>query len=237
MTDQISLINSSKSAQEAFGRFVEIMHSYGYDKVAYGFATDSPSLGLQKMHGHLNNFPGDWMKHYAQNQLAKIDPVPAHLLRSARPAFWSEFDADENLPEASRQLMRDAADAGLKNGVIVPLYGVGGEIAGMSLSRSVADDESYETLAAVNLLSVYFHETYKSFIKKMDLVELTVHEREVLSWAAEGKTDFEIASIISKSPATVRYHWNNIFTKLNAYGRVYAVSKAVQMRLVSPATF
>ena len=66
---------------------------------------------------------------------------------------------------------------------------------------------------------------------------LSPREYEVINWAAEGKTDSEIAAITNISTATVRYHWKNIFMKLNVFSRVSAVSKAVQLQLVKPQYF
>jgi DNA-binding CsgD family transcriptional regulator len=66
-------------------------------------------------------------------------------------------------------------------------------------------------------------------------VELTVREREVLCWAAEGKTDDEMSAILNISTSTIRFHWKKIFKKLEAYGRMYAVTKAVRLQLITPA--
>jgi DNA-binding CsgD family transcriptional regulator len=212
---------------------VRVMYHYGYDKVSYGCATDCPSLGLKKRHGHISSFPADWLAHYAKNNLSEIDPVHVHALKVRSPAFWSK--CEENVPDASVELMRNAADVGLRSGIIIPICDMGNEISIVSTaSDAPASEETYETLAAVNLLSSYFYQGYKSFIKKPDAVELNAREYEILNWAAEGKTDSEIASIINLSTPTVRYHWNNIFKKLGVNSRVFAVSKAVQLQLITP---
>jgi DNA-binding CsgD family transcriptional regulator len=231
--DYISLLDTAKSTQEIFDRFSQVMHNYGYDKVSYGCATDCPSLGLQKRHGHISNFDAGWLKHYAENSLSEIDPVHVHALKKRTPAYWSK--CEQNAPTNAIQLMRNAADVGLKSGVIIPLSEGLREVSMVSLARNEKpEEETYETLAAVNLLSGYFYQGYKSFLKKPVPVELSSREYEVLNWAAGGKTDAEIAVIVNISAPTVRYHWNNIFKKLDAYNRVYAVSKAVQMNLVTP---
>ena len=231
--DHIDTISSAKSADHLFGQFVQIMSDYGYDKVSYGCATDCPSLGLQKYHGHISSFPTDWLAHYAQNNLSEVDPVHIHALKVRTPAFWSK--CEENASETSMQLMRNAADVGLKSGIIIPVCDIGNEVSIISTSSDKpAESETYEKLAAVNLLGSYFYQGYKSLIKKPEAVELTSREYEILSWTAEGKTDSEISDIINISAPTVRYHWNNIFKKLNVNSRVFAVSKALQTRLITP---
>ncbi|MCK6418809.1 MAG: LuxR family transcriptional regulator [Alphaproteobacteria bacterium] len=233
--NHISTINAAGSPQDLFSRFVTVMYGYGYDKVSYGCATDCPSLGLKKRHGHISSFSEEWLKHYATNNLSEVDPVHIHLLEKQTPTFWSS--CINGAAPSSIQLMRDAADVGLKSGISVPIFDRAGEISMVSVARNEPDhEERYEILAAVNLLSLYFYQSYKSFIKSPDPVKLSPREYGILSWASEGKTDSEIATLTNISVATVRYYWKRIFEKLGVYSRVYAVARAVQLRLINPQT-
>lgn len=58
---------------------------------------------------------------------------------------------------------------------------------------------------------------------------LSKREVECLRWAALGKTDVEIAMILSRSCATVRFHIHNAATKLEAVNRSQTVFKATQL--------
>ena len=71
-------------------------------------------------------------------------------------------------------------------------------------------------------------------IKSPSKIELTEREKEILLWAVESKTDEEIAMILNISFNTVRFHWKKIFNKLNSYGRVYALTKAIRLGLINP---
>ena len=53
-------------------------------------------------------------------------------------------------------------------------------------------------------------------------------------WAAEGKSDAVIAEIIGISHATIRFHMNNIFRKLQANERTLATVKAIRQGLILP---
>jgi DNA-binding CsgD family transcriptional regulator len=66
-------------------------------------------------------------------------------------------------------------------------------------------------------------------------VHLTSREKEILSWAAEGKSDSVIADIIGVSHSTIRFHMNNIFRKLNANERTLATVKAIRQGLILPS--
>ena len=54
---------------------------------------------------------------------------------------------------------------------------------------------------------------------------LTKREQEVLSWVALGKTNAEIATILSLAPSTVRKHLENVYAKLGVHTRTAAVTR------------
>jgi DNA-binding NarL/FixJ family response regulator len=61
--------------------------------------------------------------------------------------------------------------------------------------------------------------------------ELTDREREVLGLIVEGKSNAQLAELLSLSPKTVSNHISNIFNKLQVLDRAQAVSKARQAGL------
>jgi DNA-binding CsgD family transcriptional regulator len=61
---------------------------------------------------------------------------------------------------------------------------------------------------------------------------LTIREREILTWAKQGKNTSEIASILVISQHTVKYHFRNIFLKLNVDNRAQAVVLAMENKLI-----
>lgn len=61
---------------------------------------------------------------------------------------------------------------------------------------------------------------------------ITGRESEVLKWVQLGKTNWEIASILSISPLTVKNHIQNILRKLDVQNRSQAAMKASKLGLV-----
>lgn len=55
---------------------------------------------------------------------------------------------------------------------------------------------------------------------------LSKKELEVLRWASQGKTVWEISVIREISPATVKFHLSNIYAKLGVSNRAQAVGEA-----------
>lgn len=56
---------------------------------------------------------------------------------------------------------------------------------------------------------------------------LTGRERESIGLVAEGKTDWEIGTILGVSPATARFHIDNARRKLGATNRAHAVARFI----------
>ena len=58
-------------------------------------------------------------------------------------------------------------------------------------------------------------------------VQLTVREREVLAWVAQGKMNTEIAQLLWLAPSTVSKHLENVYAKLgvNTHRRGGAVPR------------
>lgn len=231
----IERINASGTPDEAFAVFCEALNRYGYDRIAYTLCTDHPSLKLPKQHGLATSYPDDWMKYYVEKDYINVDPVIRELMASRKPFFWDDVTARDDTPRDSVLLMNEAADAKVRDGIGISLVGRKGEIVGVGIARSDGyKGRDFEFLAAANLLSVYFHETFRSMIEEPVRVTLTEREKEILCWAAEGKIDEDIATLLNISTNTVRYHWKNIFIKLEANGKIYAITKAIRLELIFP---
>lgn len=67
----------------------------------------------------------------------------------------------------------------------------------------------------------------------MNLNNLTGREREILKWAAEGKSCLDTGQILGISEFTVHFHRKNIMRKLSSSTIINAVAKAVQLKLVT----
>ena len=62
--------------------------------------------------------------------------------------------------------------------------------------------------------------------------KITGRESEILHWVQLGKTNWEISTILSISPLTVKNHVQNILRKLDAPNRSQAALKAAKLGLV-----
>jgi DNA-binding NarL/FixJ family response regulator len=63
---------------------------------------------------------------------------------------------------------------------------------------------------------------------------LTAREREVLELTAGALSNYQIATILDLTEATVKRHLRNVFIKLDAVSRIDAVNKAIAVSLITP---
>jgi LuxR family quorum sensing-dependent transcriptional regulator len=61
---------------------------------------------------------------------------------------------------------------------------------------------------------------------------LTAAQRDVLSWAARGKTVGETAEILRVSELTVETHIKNALRRLDVHNKTHAVAKAIMLGLI-----
>ena len=58
---------------------------------------------------------------------------------------------------------------------------------------------------------------------------LSARERDALLFVAEGKTEWEIATILGVAESTARFHVDNARRKLGAVNRAHAVARLLAM--------
>lgn len=230
--------NLANTPEEVFTIFENALKYIGYDRICYSLITDHPSLGLDAGHGVMKNYSEDWMKHYVEKDYEKIDPVPKYSFVTNKPFTWDNLINSLDLSNIELKVMNEAQEAKLLDGIGVPLYGINGEIAGIGLASSTGGTAvDQNMLCKIRAMSFQFHLAYtekEQETNDIKNVHLTNREKEILLWAAEGKSDPMIAEIIGISYPTVRFHMNNIFKKLNANERTFAVVKAIRHGLILP---
>jgi DNA-binding CsgD family transcriptional regulator len=224
---------SCKSRDELFTRFREAMNELGFDRVIVSLMTDHTRFGLNARHGIFGNYPEDWMRHYVASGYEEQDPVRQWVVTADRPFTWRDPVRARTLSRVQQDVLAQAEDAGLKDGVGIPLRGAHGALAGIGAASSSGQLElTAPTLSRANLLAQQFYVAYllqHATRPALEPVILSVHEREVLKWTAEGKSKREIADILGVSRHTVDYHCRRLFERLDVPNVTAALMRAVQL--------
>ncbi len=151
------------------------------------------------------------------------------------PFLWTEAPYDPEEEPQAHQVMRLAADFGMKQGFCLPIHGVESLEACISLSTSELDLDP-KIRPMLHLMGMYAFGKIRSLLEiepSRAKVRLTPREREVLSWTAAGKSAWETGQILSITKRTVDMHVMAAASKLGARNKTQAVALAVQSRLIS----
>lgn len=189
----------------------------------------------------LSTYPQSWLDHYFGEDYLAVDPVLDEVPRRRRAFRWSAVATRDALTPRQARLFDEARDAGLREGLTIPLLGPT-TFATMSLvaggSERDADDALERHRDLLQLLSLAFHTRAAPVVLDERLRTprrtslLSPREREALRWAAVGKSAWETSVILGVSEKAVVFHLDNARRKLNAVNRTQAVVQALVLGLI-----
>ena len=219
--------------------FLEVSKQLGFDSFVYALRVPTNFSNAQVI--MLDGYPEGWVKRYFEVAYYESDPVMAWCIREILPIRWSDLVLEPG--SAAEAMMLDAAEYGLRDGVTMPVHSPQGELGILSLSLDAPPERARvitETaLPIIQLLATHLHQAVRRLGCLSQEVDsnLTMRERECLTWAADGKTSNEIAQLLGITDNTVNFHLNNAMQKLDVVSRQHAIGKASFQRLIQPKPF
>lgn len=211
----------------------QVCSRFGFDYAAY--AGTNPVGGT--MHGYVN-YPDEWKDHYVRSGFQRIDPTLVIASRSIAPVDWRRLAHDESF----QAVFRDAQDFGItERGLTIPVRGPYGDIGMLSVTRDCPvpewDSQIRAVLSDLQSVAVHIHDA----VMRSDVLSralrhpaLSTREKEILQWVAAGKSQQDIADILSISHRTVEVHLRSSREKLYALTTPQAVGRAIALGLIYP---
>lgn len=174
------------------------------------------------------SYPAEWADIYRSQNFVQVDPIISTGLSGL--LYWK--DVYRQSPPG-REFYAQAESFGLSNGFShihadKHLFGL----------MSIADKKlrnSERNRVILNAIAPHFHQLIAKLVHEkacQQLPKLTPREREVLLWAMEGKSNWEISVILGISHESIKGHIANILSKLDASNRAHAVAIALQYDLL-----
>lgn len=208
----------------------------------------------------LTTIPEQWDRDYRSNDFVDVDPVIPHAKRLNGDFRWSETPIGR-VPHGRdarlMQLLECTQDHGYEDGWVVPLHyrdRIGAYRSAVvtlfwqnpayELSR-LAAEQRHE----INFVLIYFIQRLIDLLNDSDSrpseslepqradaepIRLSERERDVLTWAARGKSIPETAQILGIADETARQYMKQCLIKLDAVSKTHAVTKAIMLGLITP---
>lgn len=232
-------IKTAQNFDEAICVFADAVTHYGFDYYIFSQNNIGDNPAILNHNFHHTTFPIAWQERYVEKNYFPVDPVHKRLAERQEPFFWSEYIQTISLTEEQISMMQDAQQYGLIDGLAASYLRPGGDSYFISIAKEeVIQNYDPLLLSSFYLLSSYLITAYENEDKITGTTtHLTNKEKNIINLAAIGKVDVDIATLSNISVNTVRYHWKNIFKKLDTNNRVFAVIKAINSGLITPEHF
>jgi LuxR family quorum sensing-dependent transcriptional regulator len=182
----------------------------------------------------LSTFPADWLDRRPDVAIGDDEPVFAEARRAGKCFLWSEAwhrRRHQPLVEARIGQMRAL---GIADGFAAPMAVIGRRLP-LVLMAGGNPSLGPSAQSALTLACSAIHRRLAALdgTRLRTEVRLTERERQCLSWAAAGKSDWEIGQIIDLSAKTVNYHIENAKRKSGVQTRVQAIVEAVRSGVIA----
>ena len=204
-----------------------------------GLLKVSGSSLMQTMRTFSLGHSPEFLDNYSRQAFAKIDPLVACGLSGSNPFSWEDAISSHTRPVTAGQvkkLLELSADYGLKRGLAyasrpTPRSNEASYIC-LETGREPFSDAHSE---ALRFALPHLHELLRRVCQQApeeSVTALSIRELEVLQWLKEGKTAWEIGTILFISERTIKFHIANTYTKLNVTNRSHAIARAMSLRLI-----
>lgn len=206
----------------------------GFDKFSY--SVHARRGGLKRLY-EVSGYPQAWVSRYDERRYEQLDPLIRSCLESTLPIIWN----DALFAGESHVLREETKRYGLVHGLSCPVHDGSGTMGMLCLARQAPaldtnDATLVDLLGTSQLLASYAHVAVQKLLachgQPKPVIELTQREKEVLQWAGQGKTAWEISRILGISERTAVFHLSNARHKIGAINCTQAVAMAMLLGLI-----
>ncbi len=237
----VDIMNQSLNAgdEKSIILLVERLHDiFDFKAVAVGLLNESQK-SKHVFPWITSGYEKSWVDHYRTNQYEKLDPILHYGMQTEHSFTWAT--ARKNVcirRKGVSELLEAAKDFNVYNGLgIICRAREKTHSKTIFAIQSVQDTVPFHCLEILQIIAPHVHEAFNRAIanpgeRKNIKGLLSDREIEVLKWTKEGKTSWEIGCILKISERTVKFHFSNIFKKLNVVNRSQAVATGMSLNFI-----
>jgi LuxR family transcriptional regulator, activator of conjugal transfer of Ti plasmids len=229
----IARVRAAAGVDELAGLLAHELARHGFGWFAYAAA---PLLGAgASAPAAFTTYPEDWVRHYVARRHYRRDPAVAAGRATTLPFAWSELSAAAK----ASPVMLEAREAGLINGISVPIHGPGGQFALLSAATSLPDGKFAAALHRlrhpIHVMALHYHAALAERVgTRGPATALTGREYDVLLRLVHGSSRREISAALGIAERTVAAHIGNAKRKLGVRSASQAAAKAARRHLIAP---
>lgn len=230
----------SGSVQEAL---VFATAALGFDTFVFGIVANDRRPDAESRTYVITDQAEAWIRTYDERAYLELDPR-VELAGEPGYAFWEarQFDKDPR----HRLFLRESSAYGIESGLVIglctrdpPSYAMLGLNRAVPTFNSWRAEQCLLVAGQASILGKVLSRAVRSFLNKQELLfpappmKLNPREREVLTFAAAGRTSKEIAGTLGIAKITVDMMVAGILNKMGALNRNQAIAKAIANKLIN----
>jgi LuxR family transcriptional regulator, quorum-sensing system regulator CciR len=223
IVDQLRNANTDAALVRVIG---DVSRDLGFDYFALIHHADLSRLTPSLI--HMDNYPAVWREHYVADRLYLDDPVLHACVRTHLGFAWGDIGNTVTLSNRQRLILENARKEGIGEGFTVPVN-IHGEVNGScSFATRFGKALPHNYLILAQLLGSFAFQAARRLRQNASpnsqplLPLLTPRQRECVVLVGNGKTDWEIATILGLREDTVTKY-------LNAARERYGVARRMQL--------
>jgi LuxR family transcriptional regulator, quorum-sensing system regulator BjaR1 len=226
----IELLDQLSTAQGVVDAMERSLALFGFENFIMT-GLPNPDQGIEGLI-LLKKWPFQWYEVYTRRHYERFDPVIRQCRQSVQPFEWAEAPYDPQSNPKAEAVMRGASEFGMTQGYCLPVHGLNGYEACLSMGGAYLD-LTPQTKPAIHLMAMYAFERARRIIAPHPRTNpLTAREQETLRWAAMGKSAADTGEILGVTERTITAHIASACQKLAAANKTHAVARALQHRLI-----
>lgn len=232
----IERVEDTSNIDELYALVVAVFARFGVSNFSIVAMLPDTEGGVRVPVVLLRRSDDGWAQNYWQKGHFNLDPAIHGAITRIQPFSWTDIEAGRMSKEA-RDLFGEIREAmPVDGGYIIPVHDEEG-FAGFVALYHEDRDLSQKARAALKLIGLYTIERGKELriLRGLDVAmngagvcPLTARQREILSFVADGKSDWDIGVVLNLASSTVNEHVEKAKEAIGVKTRTQAVAIAVK---------
>lgn len=235
MMNHFDIFNASLAPFANAGESADFLRSardrFGVLNLSYWFLGASPEIPDRMT--WLSTYDESYMALYMRDYTPLKDRAFQICFQRLLPLDWDEV---RNSDRTVQHIHEIAEQYGIgRHGISIPIREPGVGDAMFSINFECEDrhwaEVRQDLVNNIHLFAHYYHLRMRGVIAAQPVTaefDLSPREREVLRWAADGKTAWETAQLLGVSERAIRLYTENAISKLRAKTKTQAVAIALK---------
>jgi LuxR family quorum sensing-dependent transcriptional regulator len=228
-------IQAAGSPDEICQELLRVTSRYGLTNLIAG---TMPLPGLKpavaRSHILFAGWPQPWMERYVERNYVYSDPIIQQVQSDATPFRWTDACPHPDRITEAKTVMNEASEHGLAVGFAVPLITLEGQVATVSFGAERMDLPQ-KAAGSLSLIATFaidraFELHHRN--RRGTPVALTEREMDCVRWTAEGKTEWEISTILNISHRTVEHHLASARSKFDVLNKTHLIAEAIRAGII-----